>query len=153
MPLAAEEPPKLHQSSEPWCVFVSGSRDMTWQHEPLVREKLAPYEREYSTVIHGMGEGRHKGIPGCDRIVDQVARDLGIVAIPALWHAQGLKAGPRRNYLCAEILLAFGLAGYSLAMLAFSTGGRGTEGAHRLVKYLSETRSYPVKIEKITVTL
>jgi hypothetical protein len=128
---------------------------MTWEHEALVREKLAPYAREYSTVIHGMGEGRHKGIPGCDRIADQVARDLGmhIVAIPALWRIQALNAGPRRNALCAEILFAFGPAGYSLAMLAFSTGGPGTEGAHRLVKYLHEKRSYPVQIEKIAVTL
>ncbi len=147
--------PTAQVVSSPWCVFVSGSRDLEWSHEPLIREELAPFAGDYATVIHGMGEGRNKITPGCDRVVDVVARDLWfhIVAIPALWKIQELAAGPIRNNLCVQTLLAFGKHGYRLAMLGFSTGGKGTEGALEKMRRASDCEDAHVLIKKIPVTL
>jgi hypothetical protein len=138
---------------DPWCVFVSGSRDLTWDHEPLILKELKPFSGPYAVLIHGMGEGRTEQIPGCDRVADKVAQDLGfhIIACRALWELQGKSAGPVRNKLCAKILIAHRSAGYRLAMLAFSTGGPGTESA--LASVRSEMGAVPVQIEKFTVTL
>lgn len=139
----------------PWCVFVSGSRDLDWKHEPLIFEKLSPFASPGARVIHGMGDGRNPETPGCDRVADKVAQDLGfhIIALPALWEIQSRKAGPIRNRLCAEVLRAHQSAGFRLAFLGFSTGGPGTEGAHQIILKLVAKGACLVRIEKISVTL
>ncbi len=139
----------------PWCVFVSGSRDLEWKHEPLVREKLQPFLGPSATVIHGMGQGRKPTVPGADRVVARVAQDLGfhIIAIPALWVQQDKRAGPVRNHLCGRVLYEFGLHGYRSAFLGFSTGGAGTEGALAMVERIRDSERYPIQIERVKVTL
>lgn len=156
----------------PWAVYVAGSRHMTQAaHADLVRERLRPYLLAMDSVlIHGAGRGpggllweRGKGALGCDKIAHLLASQspfgCRIIECPALWDyplepsglsgEQGRAAGPIRNKLCTEILSAHFRAGYRLAMLAFSTGGAGTEGAIRLVRQMKE----PVLFEKIDVTL
>ncbi len=139
------------------------------RHTALVREQLLRYLTGWQSVlIHGVGDGpdgspwaRGKGVLGCDRIADKIARSspflCRVIMCPALWDyepsglsgEQGRAAGPIRNKLCVDILAAHYRAGYRLAMLAFSAGGAGTEGAIRLVQKLKE----PVLFEKIDVTL
>jgi hypothetical protein len=140
--------------TRPWCVFVSGSRDLHWESEWLIRQELTPFVARYSTVIHGMGEGRKAYVAGCDRVVDSAAREMGfhIIAIPALWDEQQHAAGPIRNRLCTQVLLAFGKHGYRMAMLGFSTGGKGTEGALELMKRLYDREHADVLIKKVPVT-
>lgn len=156
----------------PWCVYVAGSRHMTEdKHVDLVRDHIRPYLVGMDSVlIHGSGGGpggipwaRGKGALGCDKIAHALASKspfgCRIIECPALWGyplepsglsgAQGAAAGPIRNKLCADILAAHYRAGYRLAMIAFSAGGSGTEGAIRLVKKLKE----PVLFEKIDVKL
>lgn len=140
----------------PWAVMVSGSRDMMWHHADLVAEKLKPFSGiRQSILIHGAGEGRRATVPGFDRVAADVAvsRELGfrVHGYPALWNLQELAAGPIRNKLLLEILLAHGQAGYRMAFLAFSTGGPGTEGALRGVRACHQSGS--IHIEKIDVTL
>jgi hypothetical protein len=105
-------------------------------------------------VLHGDGEGRN-GSVGCDKLVHDAAEALGfrVHAFPADWDRQGKAAGPRRNKLVAEVLFAHGPAGFELAFLALSTGGPGTEGAHKIVTDMKKARDYPVHIEKLQVTL
>jgi hypothetical protein len=136
-------------------VFVSGSRDLQWSHQEIIREELKPFVGQYSTVIHGMGEGRKSYIPGCDRVADFAAREMGfhIIAIPALWDEQHLAAGPIRNRLCAQMLLLFGKHGYRLAMLGFSTGGKGTEGALELMERLYDREQADVLIKKVPMVV
>lgn len=139
--------------SRPWCVFVSGSRDLEWdKHRSLVEEALRPFRHEWSALIHGHGTG-------CDAIADRVGDILRfrVYRFPARWDLhrnpdQRNRAGPIRNRLCARVWVAFHEAGYRLAMLGFSTGGPGTEGAIKLAKNLSA--GIPeVLIEKISITL
>ena len=139
----------------PWAVMVSGSRDMDWRHSFLIRDKLEPFakvESNQNLVIHGAGSG-HLGACGCDRVAANAASELGfrVHGYPALWNLQDKSAGPIRNKLLLEILLAHGQAGYRMAFLAFSTGGPGTEGALRGVRGCS--KSHEIQIEKIDVTL
>lgn len=140
----------------PWCVFVSGSRDLTWdKHYVLVRDTLRPFFREgVSVVIHGDGPGRTKQIPGCDKIAGRVGEQFAtrVYAIPALWLEQGNVAGPIRNRLCVDFWVAHHRAGYRLAMVAFNTGGSGTADALRQAKNLSAGLER-VQIEDISVTL
>lgn len=138
----------------PWCVMVSGSRDMLWHHADLIEDKLKPFAGvRQSLVIHGAGEGRISTIPGCDRVAAIAASYLKfrVHGYPALWNIQNKGAGPIRNNLLLHVLLAHGQAGYRMAFLAFSTGGPGTEGALRDVLH-SDARS-DITIEKIDVTL
>lgn len=69
--------------TKPWCVFVTGSRDLEWdKHWTLVRDKLRPFDVPRSVVIHGAGGGRN-GRPGCDEITEPVP--IGAQTIPLLW--------------------------------------------------------------------
>ncbi len=140
--------------AQPWCVFVTGSRDLEWEkHWTLVRDKLRPFDVPRSAVIHGAGGGRN-GRPGCDEITDRAADQFGfrVLRFPALWDLQRRAAGPIRNRLCVDTWVAHQRAGYRLACLAFSTGGTGTEGALLLAKGLSAGLEL-VQIERIGVTL
>lgn len=140
----------------PWCVMVSGSRDMGWGHSDLVHEKLKPFAGiRHSLLIHGAGEGRTALVAGCDRVAADIGRHLNlrVHGYPALWNLQNKGAGPTRNHLLADILRAHGKAGYRMAMLAFSTGGTGTEGALGLVRLMAEAHDLAILIEKIDVTL
>lgn len=142
----------------PWCVFVSGSRDLGWDaHYDLVLRELTSFKeisRLEPTLIHGSGPGRN-GEPGCDRLAHRAGQELGfrVHGFPALWDLQGKRAGPVRNKLCAEILLAHFTAGYAPAFLGFSTGGPGTEGAHALMVKIRDQDSVPVQIKKIDIVL
>ncbi len=144
----------------PWCLFVSGSRDLRREHLKLVRDKIEPFATpRCGVLIHGDGEGRNGSI-GCDRLAQMAAEHWGlrIIAIPADWDRLGKKAGPLRNRVCAEVLLAHRIASYRLAFLAFSTGGPGTEGAHKIVQDLYHPDrkpmvSTPIHIEKFQITL
>jgi hypothetical protein len=137
--------------------MVSGSRDMMWHHADIIEDKLRPFSGvRQSLVIHGAGEGRRVTVPGCDRVAADVASHLKfrVHGYPALWNTQGPPAGPIRNELLSEILLAHGRAGYRMALLAFSTGGPGTEGALKIVRSLNITSAKgEIQIEKIDVTL
>ena len=139
----------------PWCVFVSGSRDLEWSHQEIIAPELMTFLGPYATLIHGKGKGRSSTVPGCDRVVDVTAREMGfnVLPIPALWNIQGNGAGPIRNGLCAQLLLTFGRCGYRMAMLGFSTGGRGTEGALELMRRLYDRQTADVLIKKIEVKL
>ena len=140
----------------PWCVMVSGSRDMMWHHADLIEDKLRPFSGiRQSLMIHGAGEGRRPPIPGCDRVAADIAVHLKfrVHGYPALWNLQDKGAGPIRNHLLTDILRAHGKAGYRLAMLAFSTGGPGTEGALGLVRLMAQAYDQEITIEKIDVTL
>lgn len=144
-----------HDSKDPWCLFVSGSRDLRHEHFPLVRQVLSLYTSPYSGVLlHGDGPGRN-GSVGADTLAARAGDKLGYVTygFPADWDRFNKKAGPIRNRLVTEIFLAHHASSYQLGFVAFSTGGPGTEGAHRLVKTLSQERSIPVHIEKFQVTL
>jgi hypothetical protein len=144
----------MTEIERPWAAMVSGSRDMLWHHADLIEDKLKPFSGiRQSLVIHGAGEGRRAPIPGCDRVAADVASYLKfrVHGFPALWNLQDKSAGPIRNQLLLEILLAHGQAGYRMAFLAFSTGGPGTEGALRGVRSCS--KSHEIQIEKIDVTL
>ena len=147
-------------AERPWCIFASGSRDLGPPQKPaaehshfkMVHEALAPYVRTPHylpgcALLHGDGFGRD-GARGADAIIDMVARTLGfaVYAFPAQWTRLGKRAGPLRNGLCAEVLEAFGRAGYRMAFVSFSTGGPGTEGATKLCE-----RIEGCKIDKITV--
>ncbi len=137
----------------PWAVMVSGSRDMDWSHASLVEEKLKPFSgKREDLLIHGAGEGRDATVPGFDRVAADIAHHLKmrVHGFPALWNIQDKAAGPIRNRLLLEILLAHGQAGYRMAFLAFSTGGPGTEGALRGVRACSQSEK--IQIEKIDVT-
>ena len=140
---------------KPWCVFVAGSRDLTWEpHYVLVKERLRHFMGQHSVLIHGAGPGRKEGVPGCDAIADRIGNELGfsVYAFPALWKLQGGAAGPIRNRLCIDVWLAFQRAGYRLVMLGFSTGGVGTEGAMEIARHMSRDLTV-VNIERITVIL
>lgn len=144
----------MTEIDRPWCVMVSGSRDMGWGHSSLVEEKLNPFSgHRQSLLIHGAGEGRSATVAGFDRVAADMGRFLKmrVHGYPALWNIQDKSAGPIRNKLLLEILLAHGQAGYRMAFLAFSTGGPGTEGALRGVRACSQ--SDKIQIEKIDVTL
>lgn len=146
----------MDEASQPWAVFVTGSRDLEWvAHHDLIYDKLVPYMSYGSALIHGMGKGRTPGGCGCDRIAAHAAATIGlrVLGFPALWTQQGNPAGPIRNTLCAEVLLAMGRAGYRLACLAFSTGGPGTEGAYREVSKQSQKSGQVVLMEKIDIQL
>lgn len=139
----------------PWAVFVTGSRDLEWDHHDLIYEKLETFPRAGAVLIHGVGAGRTSLVPGCDRVAACVAKalDWRINGFPALWDQQSKAAGPIRNQLCVQVLLAMGKAGYQLACLAFSTGGPGTEGAYRLVSEQSQKSGQVVLMEKIDIQL
>lgn len=142
------------QADEPWCVFVSGSRDLTWDaHWVLVKEHLRRFRGPHSVLIHGAGPGGD-GAVGCDWIADRAGHDLdfAVYAFPALWKLWNKSAGPIRNRLCVDVWSAFGDAGYRLAMLGFSTGGTGTEGALELARRAAGGVT-PALIERIPVTL
>lgn len=144
----------MTEVERPWAVMVSGSRDMMWHHSDLIEDKLRPFSGiRNSLVIHGAGEGRRVTVPGCDRVAADIAAHLKfrVHGYPALWNLLDKSAGPIRNRLLLEILLAHGQAGYRMAFLAFSTGGPGTEGALRGVRACSQ--SDKIQIEKIDVTL
>lgn len=141
----------------PWCVMVSGSRDMLWHHADLIEDELKPFAGvRQSLVIHGAGEGRTSTIPGCDRVAADVASYLKfrVHGYPALWNTQNKGAGPIRNNLLVDVLISHWRAGYRAAFLAFSTGGKGTEGALKIVGARSEVETGgKILIEKIDVTL
>jgi hypothetical protein len=140
----------------PYCVMVSGSRDLTWGHMDLIVEQLRPYStRPLSLVIHGAGEGRNATVPGFDRVAAAAARFLKMrcQGYPALWDLQSKVAGPDRNRLLAEILRAHALFGYAPVFLAFPTGGPGTASAISAVESVSKRDSIPVEIQKFPITL
>lgn len=144
----------MTEPERPWAIMVSGSRDMLWHHSDLICDTLKPLSGiRQSVVIHGAGEGRHVTVPGCDRVAADIASYLKfrVHGYPALWNLQEKAAGPIRNKLLLEVLLAHGQAGYRMAFFAFSTGGAGTEGALRGVRACS--RASEIQIEKIDVTL
>lgn len=147
----------MTDEAKPWAVMASGSRDMGWGHSDLVREALKPFEGvRQSLLIHGAGEGRNATVPGCDRVVADIASFLKfrVHGYPALWNLQNKPAGPIRNTLCCEVLLAHGRAGYRMAFLAFSTGGAGTEGVLKIVRARNiDSAKGLIQIEKIDVTL
>ncbi len=138
----------------PWCLFVSGSRDLRREHYPLVRDKIEPFATPGGVLIHGDGDGRNGSI-GCDKLAERAGEHWGlrIIPIPADWDRLGKRGGPLRNRVCAEILMAHSYGIYRLAFLAFSTGGPGTEGAHKIVTDLSRQHNEPIHIEKFQVTL
>lgn len=139
----------------PWCLFVSGSRDLRREHYPLVRDKIEPFGTPGGGVlIHGDGEGRNGSI-GCDKLARMAAEYWGlrVIPIPADWERLGKRAGPLRNRVCVEVLLAHCYGIYRPAFLAFSTGGPGTEGAHKIVVDQSLIQNEPVHIEKFVITL
>lgn len=140
---------------DPWCVFVSGSRDLRREHLPLLQGALEKYvEPRGAVLLHGDGVGRSGSI-GADQLANHAGEKLGfrVHPFPADWDRLGKAAGPIRNRLVAEILFAHEPAGYRLAFLAFSTGGPGTEGAHALIQKLQISRGIPVQIEKFQVKL
>lgn len=146
-------PPKT--STAPWCLFGSGSRDLRREHYLFVASVLALYTSPYPGVfIHGDGDGRN-GSVGFDKLAAHAAEKLGwtVYGFPADWDRLNKRAGPCRNRLCAEILLAHSYTQHSLGFVAVSTGGPGTEGAHKIVVDQSRLQNEPVNIEKFVITL
>lgn len=144
----------IPEYDKPWCVFVSGSRDLGYEHLSRIAHYVEGFSSvPYSIVIHGGGPpGFRKGAVGCDRLTDMVSRALKLrvfVMLP-LWDIHGKPGGPIRNELMVDVLTSHRQAGYRLAAGFFPTGGPGTADA---IKKTRSVTTVPIQIDEFPITL
>jgi hypothetical protein len=97
-------------------MLICGGRDFNGAHLVYLALDAAHGRRPISLLIHGAA-------PGADTLAGAWAASRGVPAlsVPALWHAQGAKAGPLRNQAMLEGV--YGLV--PEGVIAFP-GARGT---------------------------
>jgi hypothetical protein len=142
------------EEQKPWCVFVAGSRDLSYTHIAQIARYVERFSAvRYSIMIHGAGPaGSRPGAVGCDRLVDMVSRALKLRVFAALplWEIHGKPGGPIRNDLMVNVLTSHYQAGYRLAAGFFPTGGPGTADA---IKKTRAITTVPIQIDEFPIEL
>jgi hypothetical protein len=104
------------------AVIVTGSR--IWSDRKTLWEVLGSLP-DGSYVIHGANPN------GADELASQYCETTSRIIIelpfPADWESFGKSAGPKRNILMRDVLLAFKENGFKILVLAFPLpGSKGT---------------------------
>jgi hypothetical protein len=117
--------------------IVCGGRNYGAAQDDCQLERVAEAADERAHIFASLAKASpaivvQGGAPGADLIARQYCEQRGVrcVEVPALWHAHGRSAGPRRNedMLSIAVTLAENLYSdkMSVGVIAFP-GGKGTE--------------------------
>jgi hypothetical protein len=125
------------------AVIVSGDRHgqgPEWNRAVFHVLLNAIIDTEWSVVIHGAAPG-----------IDAMAGDIGrahanaVIPMPAQWTTLGKAAGPHRNRLMLNALLALRDVGYEVAILAFHDDLESSRGTKNMVG-MARGAHVPVKV-------